>query len=58
MTLRRLSTEDGARKILQRLIDTNRATIDQFDNPPPGSINPDGYRNLLRDITVDDYIDF
>lgn len=49
MALQRLSTEGGARKIMQRLIDAGRCTIEQLDAPPPGHINPAAYRNLLRD---------
>ena len=49
MALQRLSTEAGARKLMQRLIDAGRCTIDHLDTPPPGHLNPSAYRNLLRD---------
>jgi len=49
MALERLSTEAGARKLMQRLIDSGRCTVEDFDSPPPGHINPSTYRNLLRD---------
>jgi hypothetical protein len=41
--LTRLSTEEGARTIL-------RCTVEDLDTPPPGHINPQAYRNLMRDI--------
>ena len=47
--LQRLCTEHGARQLLQRLVDSGRCTIEDFDRPPPGDINPSTYRNLLRD---------
>jgi hypothetical protein len=49
MALQRLSTEDGARRLLQRLVEAGRCTIEQLDGPPPGHMNPTAYRNLLRD---------
>jgi hypothetical protein len=49
MALKRISTEAGARKLMQRLIDAGRCTLEDFDAPPPGHINPAAYRNLLRD---------
>jgi len=49
MPLQRLSTEHGARQLLERLIAAGRCTIEQLDSPPPGHINPSSYRNLLRD---------
>ncbi len=49
MALQRLSTEHGARGLLQRLVEAGRCTIDDLDVPPPGHINPTAYRNLLRD---------
>jgi hypothetical protein len=49
MALQRLSTEHGARELLQRLVDAGRCTIEQLDTPPPGHLNPTAYRNLLRD---------
>ena len=49
MPLQRLSTEHGARQLLERLIAAKRCTIEQLDSPPPGHINPSSYRNLLRD---------
>ena len=49
MALQRLSTEHGARELLQRLVDAGRCTIEQLDTPPPGHLSPTAYRNLLRD---------
>lgn len=49
MALQRLSTEHGARQLLQRLVEAGRCTVEQLDAPPPGHINPNAYRNLLRD---------
>ena len=49
MALKRISTEDGARKIMQRLVDAGRCRVEDFDSPPPGHINPSTYRNLLRE---------
>jgi hypothetical protein len=49
MALQRLSTEHGARDLLQRLVDAGRCTIEQLDTPPAGHLNPAAYRNLLRD---------
>lgn len=49
MALQRLSSEHGARELLQRLVEAGRCTIEQLDAPPPGHINPSTYRNLLRD---------
>ena len=49
MPLQRLSTEAGARKLMQRLVDAGRCTIEQLDQAPPGHIKPESYRNLLRD---------
>ena len=49
MPLVRISTPEGARKLLQRLIEGNRCTLQDLDTPPPGHINPDTYRNLLRE---------
>lgn len=49
MALKRISTEAGARKLLQRLVESGRCKIEDFDSPPPGHINPATYRNLLRD---------
>ena len=45
-----LSTEEGARLILRRMIDAGRCTVEDLDTPPPGHINPQAYRNLMRDI--------
>ena len=50
MPLVRISTPEGARKLLQRLIEANRCTLEDLDSPPPGHINPQAYRNLMRDI--------
>lgn len=50
MPLVRISTPEGARKLLQRLIEANRCTLEDLDTPPPGHINPQAYRNLMRDI--------
>ena len=47
--LERLSTEHGAREIMQRLIAAGRCTLEQLDQAPPGHVNPSVYRNLLRD---------
>lgn len=47
--LERLSTEHGARDLMQRLIAAGRCTLEQLDQAPPGHINPSSYRNLLRD---------
>jgi len=49
MALKRLSTEHGARLLLQRLIDTGRCQLEDFDQPSPNHANPEAYRNLLRD---------
>jgi hypothetical protein len=51
--LQLISTEHGARKLMQRLVDVRGCTVEDFDSPPPGHINPQAYRNLLRD-PVDD----
>lgn len=48
--LTRLSTEEGARKILQRMIDAGRCTVQDLDAPPPGHINPQAYRNIMREV--------
>ena len=48
MALVRLSSEHAARSLLQRLLNAGRATIEQFDQPPPGHLNPSCYRNLAR----------
>lgn len=48
--LTRLSTEEGARSILRRMIDAGRCTVEDLDKAPPGHINPQAYRNLMRDI--------
>ena len=50
MPLTRISTPEGARKLLQRLIEANRCTLQDLDSPPPGHINPQAYRNLMRDV--------
>ena len=50
MALTRISTPEGARKLLQRLIEATRCTLQDLDKAPPGHINPQAYRNLLRDI--------
>jgi hypothetical protein len=50
MALTRISTPEGARKLLQRLIEANRCTLEDLDKAPPGHVNPQAYRNLLRDI--------
>ena len=49
MTLQRVSTELGAQKLLQRLIDSGKCVIEDFDVAPPGHLNPGSLRNLLRD---------
>ena len=48
--LARLSTEDGARTILRRMIDAGRCTVEDLDKAPPRHINPQTYRNLMRDV--------
>ena len=48
--LARVSTEDGARTILRRMIDAGRCAVEDLDTPPPGHINPQTYRNLMRDV--------
>jgi len=53
MALKRLSSEEGAREILKRMVAAGRCTIEQLDSPPPGHINPQAYRNLLRDVAPD-----
>ena len=47
--LQLLSTEHGARQLLERLIAAGHCTLEDFDAPPPGHMNPASYRNLLRD---------
>ena len=47
--LQLISTEHGARKLMQRLVDVRGCTVEDFDNAPPGHVNPKTYRNLLRD---------
>lgn len=49
MALQRLSTEHGAKRLLQRLVEAGRCTIENLDAPPPNHTNPSAYRNLLRD---------
>lgn len=49
MALKRISTEHGARKLLQRLVESGRCQIEHFDYPPIAHLNPSTYRNLLRD---------
>ena len=49
MPLVRISTEHGARKLLQHLVDSDRCRIEDFDTPPPGHLKPESYRNLLRE---------
>lgn len=49
MALQPISTELGARKLMQRLVDVRGCTVEDFDPAPPGHINPQAYRNLLRD---------
>ena len=55
--LERISTEEGARKILLRMIEAGKCTLQDLDTPPPGYAgDPANYRNLLRDYhseTVD-----
>jgi hypothetical protein len=53
MALKPVSTESGARDILKRMVAAGRCTIEQLDTPPPGHINPQAYRNLLRDVPPD-----
>ena len=47
MGLVRISTPEGARELLKRLIEARRCTLEDLDTPPPGHINPQGYRCLL-----------
>ena len=50
MPLQRVSSEDGARLILQRMIEAGRCTLEDLDTPPPGyEGDPSTYQNLLRD---------
>lgn len=49
MPLKRISSEHGARELLERLVAAGRCTLEDFDSPPPGHTNPSAYRNLLRD---------
>jgi hypothetical protein len=56
MALQRISTEAGARKILQRLVDAGRCTVEDLDAPPPGHLNPTAYRNLLRDLDISETV--
>ena len=53
MALQPISTELGARKLMQRLVDVRGCTVEDFDPAPPGHINPQAYRNLLRDAEQD-----
>ena len=32
------------------MIDAGRCTVEDLDKAPPGHINPQAYRNLMRDI--------
>jgi hypothetical protein len=57
MPLKPISTEAGARDLLKRLIESGRCTIEDFDAAPPGHINPQAYRNLLRDVAADPKIE-
>jgi len=57
MPLKPISTEAGARDLLKRLIESGRCTIEDFDTAPPGHINPQAYRNLLRDVAADPKIE-
>jgi len=50
MTLKRISTEVGAREILKRLVESGRCTIEDLDQPPASHLKPNSYRNLLRDV--------
>jgi hypothetical protein len=56
MALQRISTEAGARKILQRLVESGRCKVEDFDSPPPGHLNPTSYRNLLRDPDISEAV--
>ena len=64
MALVRLSSEGAARALLQRLVDSGRCTVEDFDTPPPGHINPSAYKNLLRtleppaEVSISDPRDF
>ena len=50
MPLKRVSTEHGARQLLERLIAAGRCTVEDLDKAPPRHINPQTYRNLMRDV--------
>ena len=56
--LTRLSTEEGARSILRRMIDAGRCTVEDLDTPPLGHINSQAYRNLMRDIAPEPRVEF
>ena len=58
MALTRISTPEGARKLLQRLIEANRCTLEDLDKAPPGHINPQAYRNLMRNIAPEPRVEF
>ena len=47
--MQRLSSEEGARKILHRLVSADLCKIEDLDTPPQHHLNPSSYRNLLRD---------
>ena len=50
MPLQRVSSEEGARQILRRMIEAGRCTLEDLDLPAPGfDGNPDNFCNLLRD---------
>ena len=55
--LTRLSTEEGARSSLRRMIDAGRCTVEDLDKAPPGHINPQAYRNLMRDVAAEPRIE-
>ena len=50
MPLKPVSTEHGARQLLERLIAAGRCTVEDLDKVPPRHVNPQAYRNLMRDV--------
>ena len=49
MTLQKVSSEEGARKILRRLVDSRLCQIEDFDAAPKHHLNPAVCCNLLRE---------
>ena len=65
-----LSTEEGAREILQRLVDSGKCKIEDFDTPSPHwqenvevaakyhpSLKIKPYRNLLREHDISERVE-